>query len=146
MSGPYIERPLARALEELLGPEALSFARALREAAITSSSSAYALLRKRLGDDGPVSSINIFPQSDLLRGTVDLSDTAFWMMGVINVRSTIIPQIAVNGLRGGPLTDVIAHRWLDDAMIAQDIRMGQSSTIIDVTQADMPLSQMLGHS
>jgi len=146
MSGSSIEIPLARVLEEMLGSEAGSFAWELRERAMTSTNSATAMIRQRLGEDCPIASVNVFAQTDLLRAVVDLSDTAFWMMGIITVRSLLVPQTAMSGLKGGPLRDVIRHRWFDDAMVATDIRGGPTSTIIDVGRGEMPMSQMKGWS
>ena len=94
-----IERPLARFLEEMLGDEAGPFAYRLREAALTSMSTATAMIKAQFGDDGPLTGVQIFADDDILRAVIDLSDTVYWMMGVITARNTALSETAMMASR-----------------------------------------------
>lgn len=145
MSGSsLVERPIVRFLEEALGDEAGPFLHLLREAAIASVTEAGRAIRKRLGEDCPLSGVKVMAHEDALRGVLDLSETAFWMMGSITVRGTALSETAMMAARGGPLGRVMEHRWLDESLVAADVRRSKTTSIVDVGKETMALADVRG--
>ena len=55
-------------------------------------------------------------------GRVRLSPTTTWNAGTMLAKATALPDTVLNGVKGRPLSDVVAHPLLDEAIIMESAR------------------------
>lgn len=118
--GDYlIERPLARMLRDTFGTDTRGV---LEEVVAQGIYEAGSHLPDRTGRRDVRLHVTI--DRGVIRGRFDLAPGVRWHEGSFRMPQAMIPETVAQDMRGRPITDVVAHEWLDDAMAIETVTRG----------------------
>lgn len=118
--GDYlIERPLARMLKHTFGQDMRSLLDEVAERGTYDSG------LHRSADSGHRGvRLHMTMDRGVIRGRFDIAPGVHWHEGSFRMPQAMIPETVAQDMRGRPITDVVAHGWLDDSMVIEAVSRG----------------------